>query len=102
MALTPDADILLPAVARLSERIAKSKGQSHSLFLIYLVDTNSGSYTTGVLINIHTAARAVSGQVFAFVARKPNLCYVITQVYSRSEAMDAHVLQRWMDIHGLQ
>ena len=24
--------------------------------LIYLVDTNSGSYTTGVLINIHTAA----------------------------------------------
>ena len=23
--------------------------------LIYLVDTNSGSYTTGVLINIHTA-----------------------------------------------
>ena len=26
--------------------------------LIYLVDTNSGSYTTGVLINIHTAAGA--------------------------------------------
>ena len=27
--------------------------------LIYLVDTNSGSYTTGVLINFHTAALSV-------------------------------------------
>ena len=29
--------------------------------LIYLVDTNSGSYTTGVLINIHTAAKTARG-----------------------------------------
>ena len=27
--------------------------------LIYLVDTNSGSYTTGVLINIHTTGQAL-------------------------------------------
>ena len=29
-------------------------------------------------------------------------CVTQIKVYSRSEVMDAHVLQRWMDIHGLQ
>ena len=37
--------------------------------LIYLVDTDSGSYTTGVLINIHTAAARMDAPLafFAYV-----------------------------------